>query len=126
MKNRLTQHFLRRRLLPDWRVHCGLLPQRICARQVAQSSSSKSSWNTTLRCFTGLSLHEPGGARRASCLLVALGSFPFAVVSLPPPSSLLCRSVAFARSISASSRSLPVLVSFPWTVCGNGASEVNA
>jgi hypothetical protein len=79
----------------------------------SQSSSSESSWNTTLRRFTSLSLHEPGGARHASCLLVALGSFPFIVVSLPPPSSLLYRSVSFACSISASSRSLPVLVSFP-------------
>jgi hypothetical protein len=34
MKNRLTQQFLRRRLLPDRRVHRGLLPQRICALRV--------------------------------------------------------------------------------------------
>jgi hypothetical protein len=34
MKKRLTQHFLRRRLLLDRRVHRGLLPKRICARQV--------------------------------------------------------------------------------------------
>jgi hypothetical protein len=34
MKKRLTQHFLGRHLLPEWRVHRGLLPQQICARQV--------------------------------------------------------------------------------------------
>jgi hypothetical protein len=79
----------------------------------SQSSSSESSGITSLRHFTDLSFSEPGGARHASSLLVILGSSPFVVVLLPPPASPLCGSVAFVHSISASSHSLPVLVSFP-------------